>query len=474
MTTTPTSTIRESQLFIGGEWTHADGDIRDLLSPRTEEVVAVVGHATCADVERAVEAAAAAWPRWSAKPAGERSALLRQVANRIEAMTDDFAKLIELELGSPPEIARRLHVDVPIKVIRATADALDEFAFEETIGNSTIFYEPVGVVAAITPWNLPLHQIVAKVVPAIAAGCSVVLKPAALTPLSAYALARVFELADLPEGVFNVIAGDGQIIGEALASHPAVDLVSFTGSTSVGRRIAELAAANITRVTLELGGKSASILLPGIGDDQLEAAVKVTVANCFLNSGQTCTAWSRLVVPAARLAAVEQLATAAASKYIPGSSRLGPLISAGQRESVLSYLSRDSLADAKVLLGGPDGDVPSKGYFVPPTVISRITSDHRLAQEEIFGPVLAILSYEDLEDATRIANDSIYGLSGAVWGPEDEAHLFARRMRTGMIDINGGSFNAAAPFGGYKQSGYGRELGRFGIADCLLAKAVQS
>lgn len=474
MTASPRTLTHEDCLFIGGQWTPAHGPEHEVISPATEQVVATVNYASADDVDAAVAAARAAWPAWAASTVADRCAILRALAEHLESNADEFARIIEAEHGSPSALARKLHVEVPIQVIRATADALESFEFETQVGNSTILRESVGVVAAITPWNLPLHQVVAKVIPAIAAGATVVLKPASLTPLSAYALARALQQVGLPAGVFNVIVGDGRVVGESLAAHRGVDLVSFTGSTAVGHRIAELAARNLSRVTLELGGKSASVVLPDADEAQLAAAVKVTLANCFLNAGQTCTALSRLVVPRDRLATVEALAADAAKKYVPGSSRLGPVISAAQRDSVQSFLTDSALSGAKVVYRGSAEELPATGFYVAPAVVSQISSDHKLAQEEIFGPVLAILAYDDLADAERIANDSSYGLSGAVWGPGDSATAFARRMRTGMVDVNGAAFNASAPFGGYKQSGYGRELGAFGIADCLQVKAVQS
>ena len=463
-----TELIREPALYIGGEWVTGGGSDCEVEDPATEEIIGIAAQAAPAEVDQAVGAARDAFDGWANTPVGDRVAALRRLRDVIADRADTFAALITCEQGSPPPVARKLHVDTPLEVITRTADALDEVPFQQRLGNSVILREPVGVVAAITPWNLPLHQVIVKVVPALAAGCTVVLKPAELTPLTAFELARAFEAAGFPPGVFNLVTGTGPDIGGQLTRHPLVDHVSFTGSTAVGRQVAAAAADTVKGVTLELGGKSASVVLSDVSDDLLAKAVKVTVASCFLNGGQTCTALSRLIVPAARLAQAEELAAAAAAKYVPG-ERLGPLISAGQREKVQSFLEPGA---AKAVTGA--APLPDKGYFVTPTVYSEVDPDSRLAQEEIFGPVLSILTADSDDHAIELANNTIYGLGGALWIEDsDRALSYAARIRTGQIDVNAAPFNPRAPFGGYKQSGMGREIGDYGIDDVLEVKAVQ-
>lgn len=363
-------------------------------------------------------------------------------------------------------------MDTPLAVMDATLDALERFEFTRELGNSLVRHEPVGVVGAITPWNLPLHQVIVKVVPALAAGATVVLKPSELTPLAAFELARVFDSAGLPAGVFNLVPGAGSDVGRQLVGHPDVDMISFTGSTKVGREIAAAAAAVLKRITLELGGKSASIVLADTTDELLQTAVKLTVGNCFLNGGQTCTALSRLIVPEDRIEQAEELTAVAAAKYVPG-SRLGPLISAAHRSRVESFLD-PTVAGPEAVTVTTAVELPERGHWVSPTVVSRVDPDSRLAQEEVFGPVLAILAARSDEDAVDLANNSIYGLSGAVWANSEGAALeVAGKVRSGQVAVNGGAFNPAAPFGGYKQSGIGREFGDYGIADVCELKSVQ-
>ena len=355
---------------------------------------------------------------------------------------------------------------------------MEEVAWEEEIGNSRVLREPVGVLGAITPWNYPLNQIAAKVAPALAAGCTVVLKPSEVVPLNAFILAEVIEAAGLPAGVFNLVTGTGPVVGEAIAGHPGVDMVSFTGSTRAGRRVSELASATVKPVAIELGGKSPNVILD---DADLAKAVPDGVAKCYLNSGQTCSALTRMLVPRAKLAEAEEIAAkTAAEAFTPGdpfeeSTRLGPLVSDVQRERVRGYIEKGEAEGAKLVTGGaapPEG--LERGYFVRPTVFSEVTPEMTIAQEEIFGPVLSIQPYEDEEDAVRIANDTVYGLAGGVWSADQErAIAVARRIRTGQIEINGGAFNPLAPFGGYKQSGHGRENGRYAIEELLQVKSLQ-
>jgi len=337
--------------------------------------------------------------------------------------------------------------------------------------------EAVGVVGCITPWNYPLHQIAAKVAPALAAGCTVILKPSEVAPLNAFILAEVIAGTGLPPGAFNLVNGEGPVVGEAIARHPEIDMVSFTGSTRAGRRVSELAAATVKRVTLELGGKSAAILLD---DADIAKAVKGVFGACYLNSGQTCTAHTRMLIPENRYDEVAELAKHVAAGWTvgdptEGDTRLGPLVSAAQKERVQRYIKQGVEEGAELLYGGPDAPAGhDRGYFVQPTVFGRVAPESTIAQEEIFGPVLSILTYKDEDDAVQIANNSLYGLSGGVWSADqDRALRVARRLRTGMVDINGGAFNPSAPFGGYKQSGIGREFGEFGLEEFLEVKSIQ-
>ncbi|GAB3857853.1 aldehyde dehydrogenase family protein [Dactylosporangium cerinum] len=448
----------------------------DVYNPATEEVIGSVPET--ADVGPAVAAARAALGPWSALSRADRAAHLAALRDLLAAHADELAALITAEMGAPLTIARKVQVGLPIAVLSSMVDLLSgdpggDLA-EERIGNSVIVRDPVGVVAAITPWNYPLHQTVAKLAPALAAGNTVVHKPSEVAPLSALRLRELVREAGLPDGVYNLVTGYGDPTGAALAGHPGVDLVSFTGSTGAGRTVAALAAKHLTRVSLELGGKSANVILP---DADLAAAVKVGVGNCYLNSGQTCTAWTRLLVHESQHDEVVALAVAAASRYTVGdptdpATRLGPLASAAQRDRVLSYVSRGLADGAKLALG--NGSVPDVGYYVAPVVFADVDPASAIAQEEIFGPVLSIIRYRDEDDAVRIANGTPYGLAGSVWsGSQEHAVAVARRLRTGQVDVNGGSFNTLAPFGGIGDSGYGRELGVHGYEEFTSVKAIQ-
>ncbi|WP_141333064.1 aldehyde dehydrogenase family protein [Myxococcus sp. AB025B] len=466
------------KLYIQGEWVASRGGGHiDVLSASTEEVMGRVPEGTAEDVDRAVRAARAAFETWAALPVPERAALLRRLQAGLTERQDALARTITGEVGMPLALSKAIQVGTPITVTGTYVQLLQEHVFEEQVGNSLVVREPVGVVACITPWNYPLHQIVAKVAPALAAGCTVVLKPSEVAPLNAFMLAEILHEAGLPPGVFNLVSGTGPVVGEALVRHPEVDMVSFTGSTRAGRRVSELAAATVKRVSLELGGKSASIIL---ADANLKNAVKRTVGNCFLNSGQTCTAHTRMLVPralhdeAARLAA-EVAASFTVGDPFQGEAKLGPVISEAQRARVREYIQQGLREGAKLVAGGPEQpEGLPKGYYVKPTVFAGVTPEMSIAREEIFGPVLAILPYDDEDDAVRIANSTIYGLAGGVWSEDVEhAKRIARRMRTGQVDINGGRFNPLAPFGGYRQSGNGRELGRYGLEEFQELKAMQ-
>jgi len=466
------------RLYINGAWVapHGQGTI-DVHAAATEEVIARIPEGDADDANAAVAAARAAFEGWAATPPAERAALLAKIQEGMKSRADEIGRTIAQEVGMPVKLATRIQAGSPTFTFGMYAKLVGDFKWEEKVGNSVVLREPVGVVACITPWNYPLHQIAAKVAPALAAGCTVVLKPSEVAPVNAFILAEIIDSVGLPQGVFNLVTGYGPVVGEVLAKHPGVDMVSFTGSTRAGRRVSELAAETVKRVALELGGKSASIVLD---DADLAAAVKGTVSACFLNSGQTCSAHTRLLVPESRYAEAAKLAAEEAQKYAVGdpfaeATKLGPLVSAQQRERVQKYIRKGMEEGAELLAGGPDApEGLAKGYYVKPTVFGKVSPKSTIAQEEIFGPVLSIITYRDEADAVRIANDTPYGLAGGVWS-KDEAHAMrvAKRLRTGQVDINGGPFNMFAPFGGYKQSGHGRELGKYGLEEFLEFKAVQ-
>ena len=466
------------KLYIGGQWVASASPASiDVHSASTEEIVARVPAGDRADVDRALAAARGAFDAWSRTTAAERAAVLGRIHDGLKARADEIARIIATEVGTPLKMAQRIQAALPVSSFGLYSGLVNEFAFEEQIGNATVVREPVGVVAAITPWNYPLHQIAAKVAPAIAAGCTVVLKPSEVAPLNAFILAEIAHAAAVPAGVFNLISGTGANVGEALVQHADVDMVSFTGSTRAGRRISELAAGSVKRVALELGGKSPSIVLD---DADLAAAVKTTINVCFLNSGQTCNALTRLLVPQARYEeaarlAVENARTFTVGDPLQGDARLGPLVSAAQRERVRAYIRKGIEEGAELLEGGADAPAGlERGYYVKPTVLGRVAPGSTVDQEEIFGPVLSIIPYRDEDDAVRIANGTIYGLAAAVWsGDEARALRVARRLRAGQVDINGGGFNINAPFGGFKQSGRGRELGKYGLEEFLEYKSLQ-
>ncbi|MER6613182.1 aldehyde dehydrogenase family protein [Streptomyces xantholiticus] len=457
-------------MYIGGQWQPAAApDTIAVVNPADEQVIGHVPAGTAEDVDAAVRAARDAFPAWAATPPAERAQRLAALRDELGRRTEEIAETVTAELGAPPALALAVHASLPVKVAGSYAELAGSYSFEEKIGNSTVLMEPVGVVGAITPWNYPLHQIVAKVAPALASGCTVVLKPAEDTPLTAQLFAEAVHAAGIPAGVFNLVTGLGTVAGQALAEHEDVDLVSFTGSTAVGRQIGATAGGAIKRVALELGGKSANVILPSA---DLAKAVNAGVANVMSNSGQTCSAWTRMLVHRDRYEEAVALAAAAVAKYVPG-DRVGPLVNAKQQERVRGYIAKGVAEGARLVAGGPEAPL-ERGYYVSPTVFADVTPGMTIAQEEIFGPVLSILKYEDEDDALAIANGTVYGLAGAVWaGDAAEAVAFARRMDTGQVDINGGRFNPLAPFGGYKQSGVGRELGPHGLAEYLQTKSLQ-
>ena len=464
--------------FIAGRWVPASGSTPlFVVNPATEEQIASVPAGTEEDVDRAVAAARTAFPAWAATSAEQRADLLNAAADALEARTDEVAALITSEMGTPLGFSKMVQVGNPVRVLRSYATILGEYSFEEQIANSLVVKEPIGVVAAITPWNYPLHQVVAKVAAALAAGCTVVLKPSEVAPLSAFVLAEVFDSIGLPAGVFNLVTGLGPVVGEAMAAHPDVDMVSFTGSTAAGKRVMAVAAGTVKKVSLELGGKSAFVVLD---DADLGKAVKVGLANCFINGGQTCTAWTRMLVPAEKYDEVLGMLREGAAKYPVGDptddgSRIGPLANANQYKRVVGYIEQAVADGATVVAGGPERpEGLDRGYYVRPTVLAGVTPGSTVEQEEVFGPVLAVIPYSSEDEAVEIANGTPYGLSGGVFsGDQERAVAVARRMRTGMVDVNGGRFNPLAPFGGYKQSGNGRELGEYGLEEFLEIKSLQ-
>jgi len=467
-----------NKFYIDGQWVTPLGtETIDVINPSTEQLLASVPAGTPGDVDRAVAAAKTAFESWGYTSKQERGKYVQGIAEALAARSQELGAVISSELGMPLMWANMIQAGMPIANMNGYVQVLDDFMFEEQVAHSLVVREPIGVVGAITPWNYPLHQIISKLAPALAAGCTFVLKPSEVTPLTAFLLAEIIDSTGLPAGVFNLVTGTGPVVGEAIASHPDVDMVSFTGSTRAGKRVTQLGSETVKRVHLELGGKSANVMLE---DANFEAAVPPGVRfGCFLNSGQTCSALTRMLVPRSQQDLVISLAKAAAEAVTlgPGDSDadLGPLVSAVQRDRVRGYIQRGIDEGATLVTGGvesPEGlDV---GYYVKPTIFADVTTDMTIAQEEIFGPVLVIMPYDDEAEALHIANDSIYGLGGAVQSVDvARATEFARKMRTGQVSINEGGFNLHAPFGGYRQSGNGRELGKFGLDEFLETKAMQ-
>jgi aldehyde dehydrogenase (NAD+) len=464
--------------YYDGDWQAPLGtETIDVISSATEEIIGRVPRGTAQDVDRAVKAARKAFDGgWSTTTAEERAVWLEKLAAAMKPRVPKIAEAIAHEVGTAIGYATRVQAEFPISMLDLNAKFVRDYRFEEELGNSLVVKEPVGIVGCVTPWNYPLHQVVAKVAPALAAGCTIVLKPAELAPLSALMLADAAHEIGLPAGVLNVICGAGRVVGEAIVSHPDVDMISFTGSLLAGRRVASLAGESIKKVCLELGGKSAFVILE---DAPFDKAVPAGVNNCMQNSGQTCSAWTRMLVPRAKQADAVDLANAQLAKLTLGDpfdpkTKLGPLASAAQRDTVIRYLDQGKKEGAELVAGGGRPAGFEKGYYVEPTIFANVDNRMAIAQEEIFGPVLAIVPYDTEADAVRIANDSIYGLAGGVWaGTPEKALDVARRLRTGQIDINGGRFNVLAPFGGFKKSGIGREIGPLALDEFFQLKSIQ-
>jgi acyl-CoA reductase-like NAD-dependent aldehyde dehydrogenase len=463
--------------YYDGAWQAAAGSgTVDVLSSATEVVVGRVPLGTPEDVDRAVKSARRGFGRWSLVPVEERAQWLEKLAAALKPRVPGIAEIISHEVGTALSYSTKVQVEFPIMMIGMNARFLRSATLEEELGHSLVVKEPVGVVGCITPWNYPLHQVVCKVAPALAAGCTVVLKPAELAPLSAAMLAEAAHEVGLPAGVLNIVFGEGKVVGEAIVAHPDVDMVSFTGSLAAGRRVAAVAGDGIKKVCLELGGKSAFVVLD---DAPFDKAIPAGVNNCMQNSGQTCSAWTRMLVPAARHDEAVEAAVGALAKLTLGdpfdaATRLGPLASAAQRDRVMSYIEKGRQEGARLVTGGGRPAGRPTGYYVEPAIFANVEPGMTIAQEEIFGPVLSVLPYDTEEDAVRMANDSIYGLAGGVWSASKERALaVARQLRTGQVDINGGRFNALAPFGGFKKSGVGREIGPFALHEFFQLKAIQ-
>jgi aldehyde dehydrogenase (NAD+) len=470
-------TYDNRQFYIDGAWVDpVESKELKVINPATEEVAGVISMGSSKDVDRAVMAARRAFDSYSRTTPAERLALMERMLAAYKAHYDEIAQAISIEMGAPITLSKGSQTRIGVGHISAMIDVLKTFKFEETRDTVRLVQEPVGVCALITPWNWPMNQVAAKVVPALAAGCTMVLKPSEYSPFSAVVWAKVMHEAGVPAGVFNLINGDGQGVGAPLSSHREIDMVSFTGSTRAGTEVAKNAAASVKRVHQELGGKSPNVLLD---DADFERAVKQSVLHVFQNSGQSCNAPTRMLVPAGKLAEVEAIAKRVAESVITGDpasekTNLGPLVSKVQFERVEGYIAKGIAEGAKVVIGGsgrPDG--LTKGYFVKPTIFSNVRNDMTIAREEIFGPVLCILPYESEEQAVQIANDTPYGLAAYVWSQDNlRARRVGGRIRAGQVTLNGASGSMNTPFGGFKMSGNGREWGEFGLRDFLEVKAV--
>lgn len=464
-------------LYIDGGWQDASGAATlPVVNPATEEEIATVAAGTVADLYRAVAAARAAFAGFAATPVAARRAMLERIHTLILERAEPLARALTREMGATISHARGAHVPLAAAHVRVAADLLADYPFLTMRGTTAIVREPIGVCGLITPWNWPLYQITAKVAPALAAGCTVVLKPSELSPLSALLFAQIVHDAGVPRGVFNLVNGTGAAIGAAMAAHRDIDMISITGSNRAGVLVAQAAAPTVKRVTQELGGKSPNILLP---DADLARAVPLGVMAAFRNVGQSCSAPTRMIVPRARLTEVEAIARATASAITVGdpadeATTLGPIANAAQHRRVAAMIAT-GIAEGATLLCGGAGRPPGhhRGYFVRPTIFTGVTSDMRIAQEEIFGPVLAIIPYDDVDEAVAIANDTVFGLGGHVQGADlDQARAVAQRIRTGQVHLNHPEWDPHAPFGGYRHSGNGREYGAFGLEEYLETKAI--
>ena len=470
--------FKHTRLFVDGVWQAPSGQgVAEVINPATEEVVGVVPLGDERDVDNAVAAARKAFASWSRMPSSVRAGYIRALADQLQARADEMAAVITTELGMPVQWSRSVQVEGPIAGLEhyiEIAGLMDEV---REVGNSLVLREAVGVCAFINPWNYPLHQLIGKLAPALAAGCTVVVKPSQETPLHAFLLAEMIEAIGLPAGVFNLVSGPGSKVGEALARHPDVDMVSFTGSTGAGVRVAQAAAPSVKRVCLELGGKSPLLIAE---DADLQAAVRYGVQDVMINSGQTCTALTRMLLPASRYAEAVEIARAECENLVMGDpldprSFLGPMCSAAQRRTVRDYIEIGLQEGARLVCGGAEAPTElERGYYVKPTLFADVDNRMRIAQEEIFGPVLCLIPYTDEAHAIELANDSPFGLSSGVWaGTPARALELARQLRAGQCFLNGGAFNYQAPFGGYKQSGNGREWGEEGLAEFVEIKAIQ-
>ena len=470
--------IAPAQHYIDGKWTASTGqETLSVINPATEGVVGTTPSGTAADVAHATDAAARAFGPWAGLPPAERCDYLDRFHRAYLARLEDVAHAITTEMGAPITLSRAVHAGLSGDVIAATCKLAREYVYSEQFGNSLIEREAYGVVGAITPWNNPLYMMFLKVMPALAAGCTVVHKPSESSPLSALLVTELLQEIGLPRGTYNLVTGTGSIVGEAISAHPRIDLVSFTGSTGAGSLVAAQSAKVVKRAVLELGGKSANLVLE---DADFTLAVESGMRSAFNNAGQMCGAWTRLVVPRSKMAEITEMAVAIAKTYVVGDpldlqTTIGPIASAKQRDSIVGFIETGVREGAKLALGGPQKPPGlTRGYYVQPTIFTNVDNASTIAQEEIFGPVLAIIPHDGDEDAVRIANDSKYGLRGAVFSQDhDRALRVARQIRTGEVDINGYKLTIDIPFGGYKQSGYGRCQGRFGYEEFLQIKSIQ-
>jgi aldehyde dehydrogenase (NAD+) len=463
------------QFYIGGQWVDpVELKTLDVINPATEQVSGKIALGSAADVDRAVKAARKAFATWSLTSREERLGVLQRILEQYQKRIGDLGTAITEEMGAPKALANGFQVGLGAAHLNTAIEVLKNFRFDEPRGATMIVKEPIGVCGLITPWNWPLNQIAVKVFPALATGCTVVLKPSEVAPFSAHIFAEIMHAADVPAGVFNLIQGDGPGVGAALARHPDIDLISFTGSTRAGVDIAKNAAATVKRVCQELGGKSPNIIFD---DAQFAKHVAAGVASMMGNSGQTCSAPSRMLVPKARMDEAIRIARQAASKVTVGDPQgdfgIGPVVSRAQFEKVQTLIQKGVDEGATLVAGGPGRpDGLNKGYYVKPTVFANVTNHMTIARDEIFGPVLTILAYDNLDQAVEIANDTEYGLAGYVAAADlDKARAVARKLRAGWVSINDG-FDFNAPFGGYKKSGNGREWGEFGFNEYLETKGM--